>query len=183
MGLKAQIWASWLEYELQRGWMDQPIGWLMELGMDRQSGMSKNATHRGSSGASIAILLNLKQGIQILIKWRRVKILLQTGELGHPTPIHTLTLTHKHTQKVSKMRIFPLSDSIITDQWTDWRMDGLSDQQTKPLIELHVCTKNNNRSMSYFGPWSCMDDCKCKWEYAGQQSPSGWSPMMRWAHE
>ena len=102
---------------------------------------------------------------------------------GHPTPIHTQTLTHKHKQKVSKMRIFPLSDSIITDQWTDWWMDGLSDQRTKPLIELHVCTKNNNRSMSYFGPWSCMDDCKCKWEYAGQQSPSGWSPMMRWAHE
>ena len=75
-----------------------------------------------------AILLNLKQGIQILNKWRGVTILLQMGGQGHPTPIHTRTLTHKHTQKVFKMRIFPLSDSIIMDQWTDWRMDGPTDK-------------------------------------------------------
>ena len=53
-------------------------------------------------------------GSQYLCRW--------VGRGTHPT--------HIHTQKVSKMLVFPLFDLII--------MDGLTDGQTKPLIELRV---------------------------------------------
>ena len=45
---------------------------------------------------------------------------------------------HKHSRKVSKTIVFPLFDSIITDQRTDWRTDGRTDGRAKPFIELLV---------------------------------------------
>ena len=42
----------------------------------------------------------------------------------------------------AEIRIFPLFDSMVTDQrtdgWTNGRTDGWTDGQTKPLIELRV---------------------------------------------
>ena len=53
----------------------------------------------------------------------------------HPNPPPTL----KHTQKVSKMLVFPLFNSMtMTDGPTDQRTDGRTDGQTKPLTELLV---------------------------------------------
>ena len=49
----------------------------------------------------------------------------------HPTPHPSSFLTQIHTQKGSKMLVFPPFDSC-------WRTDGQTDERTKPLIELRV---------------------------------------------
>ena len=57
---------------------------------------------------------------------------------SNPDPHPNSHPTHKHTQKVSKTLVFPLFDSIITDQrtdgptdqWTDGPMDRQTDGQS-----------------------------------------------------
>ena len=61
------------------------------------------------------------------------------GWAGAPNLHPHHNLTHNHTQKVSKMLVSPLYDSIITngpkDRWidilTDRRTDGLTDRRTE----------------------------------------------------
>ena len=53
----------------------------------------------------------------------------------HP---HPMPPKNTCTQKQSKMFVFPLFDSCVTDQRTDRRTDGPTDGRTKPLIELRV---------------------------------------------
>ena len=50
----------------------------------------------------------------------------------HPYP--NPTPTHKHSKKVSKALVFPLCNSITTDQRTDGPMDQQNDGWTKPLM-------------------------------------------------
>ena len=58
----------------------------------------------------------------------------------HPHPMPQPTSLPTQTQKTYKMLVFLLFDSFspTNDGWADGRMDGCTDGQTKPLIELHI---------------------------------------------
>ena len=87
-------------------------------------------------------VLGLYNSLVTLHIQRGVTISLQTGRQGRPAPIHTQTSnpTHKHSQTVSLLLVFPLFDSITIDRQSDGPTVGWQPTNgwTKPLVELRI---------------------------------------------
>ena len=72
---------------------------------------------------------------------------MRTGEQGatNQDPHFNSHPTHKHTRRVSKMLVLPLSDKIIEDQWTD--------RQTKPPIRVACPQLKKSRHLKCISGW------------------------------